>query len=1083
MNRNISILLVFIIACFFAQPAFSQAAIVAPYSMGFELEDSVELANWVLNPGTNASKCTDQWVVGDAIRSDGKSALYISSDQGASAKFGVAKNVQYVYRDFTLPKGNYEITFDWACIGGPDAVLRAGVGPASNLKKDMNADAYKSSLPKSIDNWCQTLGVLKGTSLWKNASLKINSNGTTPYRLFFVWSSANTDSTLVVPMGGCIDNIQICSAVCAKPGKISVDASCDSIVVTWEGTSEKYNFQYRRRGRKWSTPTTYYGNGCVLTNVDEGLYDFRVRGICNDVDTSVFVYLNSKPVFCPEKHCINYVALDDSLNVTCTYGTYSNPEEKIGVQDFGSESKYSRHTVNWESDVYDPRTCNQLPLIPEGELASVRLGNWDVNAQGECVFYNYVADIENAAIMLLKYAVVMEDPGHNEVEQPRFTLEIFDKYGELLSPTCGTADFYADAEREDASWHVCNKAPGTSQPVAWKEWTTIGLNLEELGVQTGDVLTIKLTTRDCKLSGHYGYAYFTLGCAAAKIVGTSCGNESSLSVEAPDGFRYEWYNKYDSLVATTKELSVSASDTTTYRCRLVYMENDECDFNLYTSIYPRFPISDFSYTYQPSDCQNKVIFHNRSHIFTVHNNDSVHHYDELCEDYTWLFANGEESGETNPMYIFPQEGGTFPVTLYAAISDGTCVDDTTVYVTLPAIGDYEHTIDSTICDGDYIVFGKYYAAEERLYYDSLKTIAGCDSVTILNLKINPTSATTLPDTTICAEDTLCIDGDCYWRKESGEFIRFLKNRYGCDSTVWMHVNPLDSILPIVDIIPPTEEGILGSIAVDGTGYDYYLYNGVRYDKADNYIGDWEGGIVNLQFYNSLGCFVEIADTVNVECLTLTLGELNAECAGSSHFVLPFVVDSGFPTTYTLLFDSAALAVGFANHVVELVDKVNNELLIPIPQKVLPGKYEAELQFDNVLPNCDDPVFELNLVVNFSSDMIFQRWSDVLSIVSAEQNYGIQFEQFQWVKNGEKIEGANKSYYYEADGLDLDAEYQIEVVLPGGLTLTTCPFIPIAYTAPQESPKKIIENQRLIIIRNNVRYNAQGMVIQSEKPME
>jgi hypothetical protein len=155
------------------------------------------------------------------------------------------------------------------------------------------------------------------------------------------------------------------------------------------------------------------------------------------------------------------------------------------------------------------------------------------------------------------------------------------------------------------------------------------------------------------------------------------------------------------------------------------------------------------------------------------------------------------------------------------------------------------------------------------------------------------------------------------------------------------------------------------------------------------------------------------------------------------------------------------------------------LLIPIPQQVVPGKYQAELQFDNVLPNCEDPVFVLNLVVNFNADMIFQRWDDVLSIVSAEQNFGFRFEQFQWLKNGEKIEGANQSYYYEADGLDLDAEYQIEVVLPGGLTLTTCPFIPVAYTAPQEAPKKVIENQQLIIIRNDVRYNAQGMVVLSK----
>ena len=1070
----------FVVTVVGVQQSVAQSQITVPYSMGFEESDNVELGDWVLNPGTNATLCTDQWYVGEAVKSDGKRSLYISSDQGASAMFGVAQNVQYAYRDFVLEKGPYEISFDWVCVGNPEAVLYAGVAPAANVSKDMLADPYKAVIPKSIWNWCQSLGALNGSSHWKNISLSINSNGTSTYRLFFVWASSNADSTLVMPMGACIDNLQICSSLCAKPRSITATASCDSIIVKWEGSSEKYNFQYRRRGRKWSTPTTYYEHGCVLTNIEEGLYDFRVRGICNDVDTSAFIYLNSQPVFCPEKHCINYIALDDSLNVTCSYGSYSNPDEEIGVIDYGPENKYSRHTVNWEPDMYDPRTCNQLSLIPDGELASVRLGNWDVNAQGESVSYTYVADVENSAILLLKYAIVMEDPGHNAVEQPRFTLEIFDEYGDLLSPTCGAADFYADSKREDASWHVCTKAPGTSLPVTWKEWTTIGLNLQELGVETGDVLTIKLTTRDCKLSGHYGYAYFTLGCAAAKIYGTSCGNESKLTVEAPDGFRYEWYNKYDSLVTTTKELSVDPSDTTTYRCRLVYVENDECDFNLYTSVYPRFPISEFSYTYQPSDCQNKVYFNNLSHIMTVHNNDTVHNYDEKCEDYSWNFGDGEESGELNPMHIFPSEGGVFPVTLFSSISDGSCMADTTIYINVPAIRDYEQVIDSTICQGSYVVFGKYYAAEERLYYDSLKTVAGCDSVIILDLKVNPVSKTYLPDTTVCAEEPLCIDGDCYKHKTSGEFVRFLKNQYGCDSTVWMHVNMQDSILPILQITEPVDEDNLGTVTISGTGYDYYYFNGERYDTTTTYFSGLGGGVLNFQFFNDFGCSIEILDTMNFECVGISLGELSFECVGSNYFVLPLMVDSGIPTTYSLLFDSLALAAGFADLMLQPIDKEVTEIRIPLHQDVVPGRYRMQLVVSDALPKCEDLVFDLELAVNFSANMIFQRWNDVLSVVAPQYNYNFLFDSFQWKKNGLAIEGATRSYYYEEDGLDVEAEYQVDVVLPNGVVLTTCPFTPMPYDVPQQAPQKIIENQQLIILRNNVRYNAQGAIIQEDK---
>jgi hypothetical protein len=140
----------------------------------------------------------------------------------------------------------------------------------------------------------------------------------------------------------------------------------------------------------------------------------------------------------------------------------------------------------------------------------------------------------------------------------------------------------------------------------------------------------------------------------------------------------------------------------------------------------------------------------------------------------------------------------------------------------------------------------------------------------------------------------------------------------------------------------------------------------------------------------------------------------------------------------------------------------------------------QLVVSDALPKCEDLVFDLELVVNFSANMIFQRWNDVLSVVAPQYNYDFLFNSFQWMKNGVAIDGATLSYYYEEDGLDIEAEYQVEVVLPNGIVLTTCPFSPISYDQPQQAPQKIIENQQLIILRNNVRYNAQGAIIQEDK---
>lgn len=1042
-----------------------------PYSMGFEESDSLELKNWFLNPGAMASRCVEKWYVGEAAKNTGRRGLYITKDDGLNASFGVANNIQYAYRDFLIPQGVYEISFDWCCMGAPDAALYAGVGPADNL--NLAASSISAAVPSNVMSWCKTLGKLSNTTLWRNVSLKLNSNGINTYRLFFVWASSNRDTTIAVPLGGCIDNVQICSANCAKPKNVKATNTCDSIMVTWEGTSEKYSFEFRRRGSKWSVPTIVQQESFILENVDEGLYDIRVRGICNDIDTSAYAYLNSYVLFCPEKHCINYVDLHGP-DVTCTYGSFSDPYAYVGVIDsgYGGQEKFYRHTINWDPDCYDPYTCNQLPLIPDGELASVRLGNWNIGGEGEAISYQYVADIENAAILLLKYAVVLEDPGHGSTANPKFTLEIFGEDGTLLSPTCGAADFYADVNRKDLGWHVCGN-------ISWKEWTTIGLNLAEVGVKTGDVLTIRLTTRDCSFGAHFGYAYFTLGCAAAKLYGTSCGNDSQMSIEAPDGFKYEWYDKDNKFVTDTKRLTIDPSDTTTYRCRLIFIENEECDFSLYSSLRPRFPISEFTYRYEPTDCENKVRFYNKSHIMTVFNGDTVHHYDELCEEYEWSFGTGEVSAVRNPVYVFPQEGGKFPVTLISSIAEGACNNDTTIYVTIPKIGDTEQVIDSAICEGSYVVFGKYYAALSQLYYDSLKSVAGCDSVIILDLKVNPVSKTYLPDTTVCAEIPLCIDGECYKHTSSGSFVRFKQNQFGCDSTIWMNVTMQDSILPTITIKEPEDEPGSGTVTIGGKGYDYFYMNGERYDASQTYFTGYDGGIFEFEFFNDFGCSVLHFDTMNCECLQINALETSFVCAGDPEMIVSFAIDSGIPTTYTLLFDSVAHAVGFQDHIAQKYTKKEQLIKIPIPAGAMPNMYYARLIFDNPLDKCEDIVFDLQLPLHFSSDVIFQRWDDVLSLYGTTSNGGYMFTSFQWFKNGQPIDGANRSYYYEEGGLSMDSEYQVQVELPNGIKLYTCTFTPQPYTTSQPQPKKVIEDQRLVIIKNGVRYNAQGNKIDQQ----
>ena len=846
---------------FLCIPVYAQTtSITIPYSFSFEESEVAELANWVINPGKGADTLPEKWIVGNAAHSEGHRALYISNN-GSDCQFGKAVLTQYAYRDLLLPKGTYECSFDWRCVGKNGSSLYAGVFDMQTIST-MTVGSDRAEIPSTVLSGCQ-LRDLYGSSRWKHSDFRISSNGSRVIRIYFIWMNRNAEDDLPAPIGGCVDNIQITLANCKKPSEVTADLVGDSMLVTWKGTSEKYILEYRRHGRaKWNTTTALYAESHVIEGLDEGSYDFRVRGVCNSVDTSAYAYLTSVLVYYPERHCIDFVHLEDNPAVVATYGPFKTPEQNQGVIDYGPDDKFSRHTVNIEPDVYDPRTDNRLSTIAPNGLASVRLGNWNTGAEAESLIFSYKVD-ENSAILLMHYAVVLEDPNHDPKEQPHFTLEILDQWGDLIEPTCGVADFYAGQFNGVNGWHM------TARNISWKEWTTIGLNLSQ---RIGQNIYVRLTTRDCSLSGHYGYAYFSLDCVAARIEGTSCGSDAQMSIAAPDGFSYEWFDKYDEPVPADhltnegKTLLVESSDTTTYRCRLTYLEEASCGFDLYSAARPRFPVSSFDWKYEPAECQNKVRFINKSHIMTNFDNVVEYHYDQPCDEFEWDFGMGQSGSDRNPVVVFPQEGGTFDVTLNAFIAEGRCVDDTVISITLPKIGDQVIPIDTAICEGNYITLGPQYIFIPGEFENTWVTSVGCDSTVVMNVTVNPVFNKYVGDTTICADEKLIIDGQTYKYSVSDTFPIFNLSSLPpyCDSIRKVYVTVLDSILPDVSVREMSDEPNSGAIFIAGEGFDYYTVNdGYPVYATEDSITGLNGGTFELKFFNDFGCSVVVEKSVSV----------------------------------------------------------------------------------------------------------------------------------------------------------------------------------------------------------------------------
>lgn len=777
-----------------------------PYQYGFEAGDA-DSANWVLNAGDRGKFCNDQWMIGNVEHSEGYQSLYISCDNGVTSNYGDKPNVVVAIRTLELETGNYDISFDWK-VWGEEQVSELYVCALPDNYR-VNEEGLISNdtigfFHKGFSRFIQSVttndGVymaLSGSTIWNNASFVMSIVGGRKVQLAFVWVNANQDSTLASPMGACIDNIQINSAMCPKPENLVSQSECGLLRVQWDGVAPEYECGYKRVGAKyWNN--VYGVDGEVnqpfyeWVDVEEGAYDVRVRAIA-DNDTSAYVYLNTVVVWCPDNHCFDFVSLDNKEIVTCEAGAaIMYPMEDstdysfavVPPIDYGSNSIFSRHTTYWVQGEFDPRTGNRLRTIPEDELASVRLGNWNSGAQAERITYDF--EVVDDIVLLMKYAVVLENPGHGEYFDPYFGLEILKEDGTPISKnaTCGEAFF--SPQKDPDKWNY-------SGAFVWKDWTTIGIDLREC---KGQKIKIQLTTQDCTPGAHGGYAYFTLDCIDATIKSDGCEN---ITLEAPSGFRYSWYNKTnkDFVPTTNQSIVVAAGDTTTYYCDVNYLDNNNCTFTLSSSVVPHNPKADFIYLWEPANCENIVKFENTSKVVAnINGVDSIVE-GKRCEHYLWEFEFNGETTKTdliNPKFVVPREGGSLKVRLSAYLSDELCVDVMETIIDVPAIYENYVTLNHEMCFGDYIIFGGEYIMTSGTWIDTVPNIWGCDSITTLNVIVHSRPEDVVIYDTICSSEPYIIGN--YRLDSTGVYeLKFVTNdSLQCDSIVILHllkVDPLD----------------------------------------------------------------------------------------------------------------------------------------------------------------------------------------------------------------------------------------------------------------------------------------------------
>ena len=250
-------------------------------------------------------------------------------------------------------------------------------------------------------------------------------------------------------------------------------------------------------------------------------------------------------------------------------------------------------------------------------------------------------------MIIVKYAVVLEDPGHGVADQPRFEAQLYDAAGNPLPCT-----FYQVA--------AANGVPGFQNcgSYRWKNWTTFGVDVT---AYMGQTVTLDVATGDCSLSGHWGYAYVNASCSSLNLSAFYCQNgaNNTATLTAPDGFaNYVWTNAAtNAQLATGQIATVNIQGVDTVNCTITSANG--CVATLSTAVLPAEVIGSIV---DSNVCAgySTVLLNNTS--YTNASPDSIF----------WSASDGYTSNDTTFNHVFPGPG-SYTVEMIVT-NTANCVD-------------------------------------------------------------------------------------------------------------------------------------------------------------------------------------------------------------------------------------------------------------------------------------------------------------------------------------------------------------------------------------------------------------------------
>ncbi len=277
-----------------------------------------------------------------------------------------------------------------------------------------------------------------------------------------------------------------------------------------------------------------------------------------------------------------------------------------------------RHLIT-TGNAPDPFSMGTIPISHPGSLYSARLGNSTGFAESERLTFTF-NPAEDSLLLIIRFAVIMENALHPPPKQPRFGYEITSTG--LLTGTCTSEQIIAG----DTSYNF-----NTIGSIEFLNWQT---RVIDLTGHVGETITISFETGDCEPGGHFGYAYVDCDLVKKEIQISRCQIDGSIVLNFLMNLDHFWFNG-----STSDSIAIlNPKSNENYSCTII--AGPDCEIEIPVTI--PFPIPDANFS-NTSFCGKEIQFNDES----------------VCSSqatYLWNFGDGSSATSHNPNHTYPTFG-------------------------------------------------------------------------------------------------------------------------------------------------------------------------------------------------------------------------------------------------------------------------------------------------------------------------------------------------------------------------------------------------------------------------------------------